>query len=480
MEFKRKTFEELTTQMSDFIKANTNRITDFRVGSKVRTLIEAVAMIMEQYYHRVWQALKDAIEESVFTAFDFPRLPATYAIGEIRFSRSTPAGQPFKIIAGTIVKAGDLSFTLLSDVTLGVGQLSVQGTVQCSKIGSIGNVTAGAINTFTTKPNGIEEVTNLEDFRSGQEEETRDARKLRFRDYLRTRARGTAGAITYGAKEAGAYSMAVVESPLMYCLTTTSTGDTLDMSFQFNNPYDDAFLPFQNSGDMLYIGADTFFDFIHLHFQVASATSGTWQYHAGSNVWKPLITTLDNTSGFKQAGSIKFNIPSDWEILTMVSLSAFWVRFVPSAIPATKPSILYGFSSPPPGYVDLYVQDIDGNSPQSLLENVASQMVEYRGSGITVNVRPTTERIVDVKCYVTINPMFDPEEILPQAVQALQDYLNEFNIQEILYLPYLRYQLENIENGKAILRVLIETPISTIYPRSGERIRPGNLVVEEL
>ena len=89
MSFQIKKFSSIITSMINWVSSNTSKVTDFNPGSVVRTVLEAVAMELEELYYQLLQATQEAIEEAIYRTFNFPRNPSQKAGGTIRFYRLT-------------------------------------------------------------------------------------------------------------------------------------------------------------------------------------------------------------------------------------------------------------------------------------------------------------------------------------------------------------------------------------------------------
>lgn len=205
MMFERKSMEELLQRMIDWTRGSTTKVTDFRVGSRIRTLYESVALITEELYDKVFRSTRILIEENIYTVLGFPKRPATYATGTVTFGRETPADSNYLITLGTVVRtmatqnSAPIEFRTTADVLLPLGQLTIDAPVICQVAGLAGNVEANSIVEFVTKPSGIETVTNVGTVSNGVGEETRDEQKLRFQLFMKSLSRGTLPAIEYGA-----------------------------------------------------------------------------------------------------------------------------------------------------------------------------------------------------------------------------------------------------------------------------------------
>lgn len=473
MGFRIRTLEELTQMMIDYTRATTTRITDFRVGSKIRTIYEAVAMVMEQYYHRTWNALREAIEESVYRAFGFDRLPPTEATGEVVFGRSTPAPGTISIPAKTTVRAGDMFFETLVPASIPVGGFMTTVPVRATVVGTIGNVAVHTVINFVSKPAGVETVTNPTSFTTGRDEETPDERRVRFRDYVRTRARGTKLSLEYGAKMAGAKDVVVVESPTITCYTA----DGEDMTYRFNNPFDEAV----QLGTTTLLGASEKFSYLYLQFgmPVTGPDTGTWEYFAESAEWQPLTLTADHTNQMRKNGAIVFALPPDWVFATMHNQARFWVRYQRNA-EADALVVGHGFASPPPGFVDVYVNSPAGDPTPEFLQSVAEGLDEYRAHAVTVNVKPVLYKYVDMHIRVSLNQEYDQNRVTSAIETAVREYFRQLIMGEHLFLTEVLREIEAVERGRAILYVQVVAPITTVYASSWELLKVGTITVEVL
>ena len=103
MAFQVKKFNSILSSMINWMSSATERITDYNKGSVVRTILEAVAMELEELYYQLLQATQEAIEEAIYRTFNFPRNPAEKATGTVRFTRLTGTEVIVTIPSGTLV-----------------------------------------------------------------------------------------------------------------------------------------------------------------------------------------------------------------------------------------------------------------------------------------------------------------------------------------------------------------------------------------
>ena len=476
--FKMQSAENMVTKMVDWTKANTTKIRDFSVGSKVRTIYEAVAVAMEEFYYRVYEGMKTAIEEGIYTTFNFGILRARRATGTVSFLRSTPAPSDLTIAVGTIVSTvataqkPAVRFRTTELRVLLTGEVGVSVPVEAEQEGDLGNVGAGTVITLITKPAGIESVNNISGFINGRDQETRDARRRRFRDYVMSLFKATKEALVYGAKKVeGVTDAAVVENPVLYFLQEGTT----DVSESVNDPYNTTFptaftAASPSADDSFYIGSDNKFTFLYFNFEtVGSGLTGVWEYYNGST-WSTLTVT-DATTGFTQNGVITFSSPADWFDISISEQIAFWVRFRLTATGGTSPALKYIFIAPPPGFVDLYVSDLSGAASSALLDEVITSVEPFRGAGITVNVRQPTIIEIPIAVDVMIGSTYEALQAETAIKNEIIAYLEAFTLGQNLVINDLRSAILNTEFGEMVRWVDVTAPTRDISTSAGDILR---------
>lgn len=201
MAFQLKDFRSITRSMINWMRASTDKITDYGVGSVARTMLEAPAAELDQLYQEMFHAIAEAIPAATYRSFDFQKLPAHAASGEVTFTASTPATSQIVIPAGTRVKnsAGNVVYETQVDGVIDIGETQVTVLVVATVAGAAGNALPGTITQIDGAIVGVDSVTNLSAFTNGRDEETEDERKVRFQSFISTLPRGTLSAIRYGA-----------------------------------------------------------------------------------------------------------------------------------------------------------------------------------------------------------------------------------------------------------------------------------------
>lgn len=176
-------------------------ITDYVEGSIARSIDDAVAVVQQGIEYAAFDSARQAILAAAYASFQFPRLPAVFATGLLRFTRTVGVNAEV-ISAGFQVRVPGSSsriYEAMDEATLEVGVLTLDIPVRCLTVGTAGNTAANTITEMVTFGfSGT--VTNLFPFLSGQAEETDDARFQRFQLYIGNLARGTAAALEAAAR----------------------------------------------------------------------------------------------------------------------------------------------------------------------------------------------------------------------------------------------------------------------------------------
>lgn len=201
MTFQIKDFRSIVASMINQSRASQSKITDFSVGSVVRTLIEAPAIEIEELYLQMLLGLQEAIPVSVFSSFNFDRLAAVGASGVVRFTAAVSPTSDILIPTGTLVKStdGSYQYATSSDAIIHIGETYVDAVVVCNSTGALTNCLSSTLTSLVNQINGVTSVTNAIAFTNGRDLETDGERKTRFQFYISTISRGTTSALRYGA-----------------------------------------------------------------------------------------------------------------------------------------------------------------------------------------------------------------------------------------------------------------------------------------
>lgn len=204
MSFQLRDFNALTAAMINKITNTTTRTTDFNVGSVLRTLLESVAIVLEDLYINIWEGLLDAIETAVYKGFDFKRLQPTKASGIETFTSNIPAVADIIIPQGTLLRVPG---TTKEYVTVSAGQIDLGQTqafirIESTTTGVVSNTIPDSVTELVSAITGIDDVTNQAAFRSGRDLETQLERRDRFRRFISSLARSNREGIEFAARSA--------------------------------------------------------------------------------------------------------------------------------------------------------------------------------------------------------------------------------------------------------------------------------------
>jgi len=185
--------------MINRMTAMSDDLTDFNIGSKVRTVLEATATEIDQYYQAMLKGLYEAVPVAIYKTFSFDRTAEAAASGYVLFQKSgtsevtIPKGTQVQIPGGDYVYETQEDFTIASSETQGYVY------VVCSDTGEETNCLTSVITEIvSTLDDAIVSVSNPSAFTTGSDEETDLERKLRFQQWLNTLARSTKSSIEYG------------------------------------------------------------------------------------------------------------------------------------------------------------------------------------------------------------------------------------------------------------------------------------------
>lgn len=211
-----KSFTQLVTDFATSVQARSTPLVDFSVGSILRAVGESMASVvvwLEGLILLLLATTRAATSsgsdlDSWMADFQFKRLQAASAGGQVTFARFTP-GMQAVVPIGAIVQTADgsLRYAVVVDSsnpaysgTLGgyviaAAAGSVTVPVLSTTTGAAGNVTAGAISILAQAVPYVDTVTNPAPFTSGADAESDPAFRARFVTYIASLSRATRAAI---------------------------------------------------------------------------------------------------------------------------------------------------------------------------------------------------------------------------------------------------------------------------------------------
>lgn len=206
MGLKIKNVTQLFNSLATWITADNRKLSDFTVGSALRTLTESIALQLEEFYFNMKQNVEYAIETAIYTAFGFELITEEKSSGYITIHFITALENPVVIPAGTkfstsLMNSRIVYYETTDDYIVEKGAIEAIVEAACTEYGEIGNCEIGEITNLVTVSTFIDYITNSTRFTGGREEETKTERQERFKLYLKSLGRATRDAIAYGVKQ---------------------------------------------------------------------------------------------------------------------------------------------------------------------------------------------------------------------------------------------------------------------------------------
>jgi uncharacterized phage protein gp47/JayE len=214
-----KTFREILQDMASWVVYNNPKLNNFRVGSALRTILEAVAVELEAMYFKMKKAFSQAVEESIANSFNFYQQAAIPSSGTVIMEFRGYLAQKLLIPKGFRFSTQPVGgkvvyFETKEEVLCPEGTLSAVLDIRCIEAGTVGNVPANSITLSVTPLSVISKIYNTEAFINGEAEESKEEYKKRFNQYIETLARGTVSSIQYGCLKVPGVSGAYVSDQI--------------------------------------------------------------------------------------------------------------------------------------------------------------------------------------------------------------------------------------------------------------------------
>lgn len=217
------------------IQAYSNSFQQFTPGSILLSCVEsntyAVGLWLQAIIMQLLATTRAATSQGSdldtwCSDFNFFRLPATFASGNVTFSRFTNTAQAIVPFGATVQTAnGSNTYTVITDPTnvnynqglggyvIAANTTSINVPVQCNIAGSSGNAAIAAIALLGTGIPFVDTVTNAAALTNGFDVETDLAFRTRFITYINTLPRATKAAIGYAITSLGQnYTFSLTEN----------------------------------------------------------------------------------------------------------------------------------------------------------------------------------------------------------------------------------------------------------------------------
>jgi uncharacterized phage protein gp47/JayE len=151
----------LTIELLQLMSAATGTLSDYNVGSNIRTLATTLATIIEQQNITSRVLTAQNILNLLLTAYNVTVPQATNATGQETFTLLSPITSSLTIPTGTQVgTVGGLVFSTTESGTIPAGMTSVTIPIEAAQSGTIYNVPAGTITTLLSSLPQAVTVTN--------------------------------------------------------------------------------------------------------------------------------------------------------------------------------------------------------------------------------------------------------------------------------------------------------------------------------
>ena len=209
-----KEFAEIRDDIISRLTTLSDKITDFNVGSVVRSIIVAFAAEMDEGYYKLENAFNQLIIptssgdnlDNITAGFGVSRSGAQKAYGEITFTRDSIYTSNIIIPEGTEVgtepeaNENQISFELDEACTLLAGEVACSGAATATETGVAGNVREGTITRILSVVPLIDDTYNHDAFVGGMEAEVDSEYRERFVDTIHGVFKGTVDAVESAAK----------------------------------------------------------------------------------------------------------------------------------------------------------------------------------------------------------------------------------------------------------------------------------------
>ena len=195
-----KLFNEYLTNIISYLVARNSKLSNWKEGSRLRTLSEAVALELSKQGYEFYNGMTDAIRQSCYNSFGFELLPAEKAVGFVRVVK-TGHTETFLVPIFQITTFG-VTYQSTIETSIPVWQTFVDVDIVAVNTGSNYNVDALVLDTDQETDIDIEldydRIYNPVAIQGGTDGETEFERSERFQDFIRSLSRSTLDGISYG------------------------------------------------------------------------------------------------------------------------------------------------------------------------------------------------------------------------------------------------------------------------------------------
>lgn len=181
---------QIYNQMEQFIVGSGVGLTNFNVGSRIRTILEAVALVSGQTHYEFYQSLVEAIPVALYDGFGFERNLGTKASGSIKIGVDEAVLVNTTVPSGIELTINGNAYVTTSSGTILAGQTeSNLITLQSVESGISQNLSIGDVDTkngagFFSGDTDFNYAYNVTAIGNGTDTESDADRRIRFATYI--------------------------------------------------------------------------------------------------------------------------------------------------------------------------------------------------------------------------------------------------------------------------------------------------------
>ncbi|WCL51430.1 baseplate J/gp47 family protein [Leptospira sp. GIMC2001] len=194
-----RTFDALLSQFISYVAAKGVRLTNWKPGSRIRTLSEAIIFILVKISGDFQAAYEHAIREACFETFGFGKLPGFKSVGFVRYVKADVVGSfsipqfridLFGVRYRTVSTATIVEPATFVDIDIIADNFGPEGNIQGLEIDTVqgrGDIT----DSLTGEELVFDRIFNPFPISGGEGEESDEKREIRFQGYIQNLARST-------------------------------------------------------------------------------------------------------------------------------------------------------------------------------------------------------------------------------------------------------------------------------------------------
>lgn len=431
-------YEQILQNEISLVVARTD-LSDVTDTSAFKHLLAATARELDEAYYQLTRlrlifdlarAAGDDLDERAkeIQPGTIRRIQGRRAVDTVIFSRTSSVGD-ITIPTGTVVKTKDSkSFRTTSQATILNGNTDSESVSIIADVpGSAGNVAAGTIVRFGSKPAGVDAVVNTSGGSQGRDKEKDDAFRARIANYLSSLSRCTPQALEFVAVGTEDSSGKVVsfahifEDPIDLGRTTLYIDDGAGTTYELGTPVVDEVVT----------------------ANLAGPPSGS---AVGGEEFLDLTSKAIDVDG--SAFTVESSIRGALTLGTEVYLNPASGRLYFSP-PLVNGEIITSSYTPFAGLIQTVQKVVDGDVDDR--ENFPG----YRAAGVLVRVLSPTVVTVPVEGVLNLIPKADRDTVIAAVNDAVMDYINNLGISGDVIRNAL---IERIMSVEGVADVVLSLP----------------------